>query len=68
MKENQIGAEGISSVIEISNHPSLKSFQDVLHIVYSDENVMLKTIFEKIADKVENTKRTGGKILIREVF
>merc|ERR1719369_1186961 len=64
VKENQTGVEEISSAIEISNRPNLKSFQDVLHIVYSDENVMLKTIFEKIADKVENTKKMGGKILI----
>jgi len=64
VKDNQTSVEGISAAIEISNSPNLKSFPDVLHIIYSDENVMLKTIFSKIADKVENIRKNGGKILI----
>jgi len=64
IKEKDMSREGINSVIEISNYQNLTSFNDVLHIRHTEESVTLQNTFEQIADKVENTKKSEGKILI----
>ena len=64
LKEKDLSKDGITSVIEISDYPHLQSINDVLHIRQTDDNVALENTFEQVADKVENTKKVGGKVLI----
>jgi len=64
LKETNLTKDGITSVIEISSSPRPLTGTDDLHIRLSEEKEITEDVFEKIADKVKNTKTVKGKVLI----
>jgi len=64
LKESDASKDGITSVIEISSNNKPLAKTDVLHIRLYEDNAALEDTFEQIADKVENSRKGGGKVLI----
>eukprot|EP00092_Neocalanus_flemingeri_P001879 GFUD01002006.1.p1 GENE.GFUD01002006.1~~GFUD01002006.1.p1 ORF type:complete len:836 (-),score=280.54 GFUD01002006.1:475-2982(-) len=64
LTECDTSKDGVTSVIEISTSHKPLARTDVLHIKISEDNVALEDNFEQIADKVENSRKDGGKVLI----